>query len=160
MSEPRAGTLLEEKSAPVGANDDVVTSPELEERRTPELVIGFVGPVGSGVTYCSEIFARLLQEDYGYTVKKNDYKLSDLIIEAAPFIGEEFDKKLSGFARVDRLQTLGNKLRERFKARYLADKVIEKIALERVNNGGYGPATGSGLKAPLILGKERIGTER
>jgi len=147
MAEQRAATLLAEKSAVISANDDTATSPELEERRTPELVIGFVGPVGSGVTYCSEILAKLLNDDYGYTVKH--YRISDQIIEAAPYIGERFNNELTGFDRVDRLQTLGNKLRERFHPRYLADKVVDKIALERVENGGYGPSTGSGARPAL-----------
>jgi ATP-dependent Clp protease ATP-binding subunit ClpA len=36
----------------------------LEKRRTPELVFGFVGPVGSGVTFTARIVAEILTEHF------------------------------------------------------------------------------------------------
>ncbi len=105
----------------------------VEERRTPELIIGVVGPIGSGVSYTANLIANILETEFDYT--PFTWKVSDVIKEACSLIGEAYDPELSGSARIDRLQTLGNELRKRFGSGYLAEKVVEKIATVRLEKG-------------------------
>lgn len=140
MAIKAAATLLGEDStnAPIES---------LADRRTPELVIGLVGPVGSGVTTTATILKEILTEKFGYAAGST-YKVSDVIKSSAGLIGETYDESLQGTARINRLQTIGNKLREKFGGEYLAEKIIEQIGVDRFRRDGYRKQSSDGQ--PLI----------
>lgn len=121
--------------SPIAANDGKKPSFKVEDRLSLELVIALVGPVGSGVTTAGSIIKEILDSDYGYKV---DYiKVSPIIRERAGEVGESIDDSLQGDQRISKYQTVGNKLRSVKYDSYLADCVIEKIALSRVSSGGF-----------------------
>ena len=116
----------------------------IEDRRTPELIIAVVGPIGSGATHTAELLQQMLTEDYDYEVIL--HRVRELIGESAPLVGEQYSLSLAGENRVNALQNIGNKLRQRFSPDYLARKCIERIALNRLKNNGY---TGDMVPLPL-----------
>lgn len=128
-------------STPSVANDaDDAVSPrpkvaDINERLSLELVIALVGPVASGCTATHEAMARELSEEFGYDIVH--VVLSDLIKEHAHEVGMDIPAALSPNERVDRYQTVGNALRAKYGDEYLADRAIEKIAIERDQRGGY-----------------------
>lgn len=138
--------LLVTANQPDNANENQ-RAVELEDRRTPELIIGLVGPVGSGVSYTGDLVETILKDEFAY--KPARYKVSTIIKKACELVGEKFDEALKGSARIESLQTLGNKLRQRFGTDYLSGKVIEEIALERVKNGGYREGAEGAASSPL-----------
>ena len=121
----------------------------LEERKTPELVIAFVGPIASGVTKSSEIFSDILVRDYDY--QSFIYKVSDIIKDSVSFVGEEDLNDLAPAQRIERLQKIGNKLRERFGDNYLAKKCIDQIANNRLEHDGYRKDNGKLIPNPRIF---------
>lgn len=108
-------------------------SAALRERITPEIVIGFVGPIASGVTTASVELEKLIAAEYGYAVKR--IKLSDLIDANADRVGEQKAGATRGADRVEHLQKVGSALRRKFGAGYLAAKAIEIISVERGKSG-------------------------
>ena len=109
------------------ANKDVQIA-DVEDRKTDELVLGFVGPIGSGISFSANIFSEMLKSQFGYT--GDTIKVSDVINQSAKIFGEVVvlpsDEK-----RTEKLQRLGTKLREEFGNTYLIEKVISQINLKR-----------------------------
>jgi deoxycytidylate deaminase len=108
----------------------------LKDRHTPELVFGFCGLMGSGVSKSVEILKDLLVKQYHYE-DIQIVRVSDLIAECAKLVGENYNQDTKGAVRVEILQRIGTKLRGRFSASYLAKKCIERIASHRESSGGY-----------------------
>lgn len=110
-----------------------VEAPSIASRNTQELIFAFVGPVGSGVSTSVEILREELVK-YGYEVTPT-IRLSEFIENEAPRVG--MAKATHGIhsGRVDYLQTVGNKLREKFGPNYLAKKAVKVIAERRVSDG-------------------------
>jgi deoxycytidylate deaminase len=102
----------------------------LEDRRTAELVIALVGPVGSGVSTCASLLKGLLQKTYKYT-NVEIHRVSDIIREAAHLVDESIPSNAQQAIRIAALQKAGDKLRERFSNAYLAEKTVERIAQKR-----------------------------
>jgi deoxycytidylate deaminase len=123
--------------AQVAANDAPGTKPatKIEERRSPELVIAFVGPVASGVTIASQIFNQHLTAEYGY--KTFLYKVSDIIKKSSNFVNISIPINLSPEERIKIFQRIGNELRRKFGGNYLAKKCVDQIANNRLKNDGY-----------------------
>jgi deoxycytidylate deaminase len=118
------------------ANDDevtIITETALEDRLSPELVIGFVGPIGSGVTFVTKVFQKCLEENFGYEVIP--YKLSDYIQSSAHLVGEAARRGWSKGQRVNSLQDIGNRLRRQFGRSFLVDRCVEKISESRISAG-------------------------
>lgn len=105
----------------------------LEDRRTPELILGFVGPVGSGVSFTAKKFAECLKEIFEYSPKI--HKVSEIIRNNASLARENYDENLAGSARISKLQNIGNKLRTQYGPNYLSEKVVEQIATARLESG-------------------------
>ncbi|GAA6156470.1 anti-phage dCTP deaminase [Pyruvatibacter sp. HU-CL02332] len=121
---------------------------ELKDRVNPEIVLGFVGPIGSGVTSVAEEFERILKEDFGY--KTQFHKVSNVIRDCSNMVADPKDVAESGAERTRDLQELGNSLRNKFGSDYLTKKVIEKVALSRKADGGYvEPASDSQVSPPV-----------
>ena len=101
---------------------------DVEDRKTDELVLGFVGPIGSGISFSAKFFASMLQAQFGYSGEV--IKVSDVINQNVGIIGETVvlptDEK-----RTEKLQRLGTKLREDFGDTYLIEKVVGRINLKR-----------------------------
>ncbi|QGS28989.1 nucleoside/nucleotide kinase family protein [Cupriavidus metallidurans] len=121
--------------------------PRLKDRITEELVIGLVGPVGSGCTTTGAQIATILERDYGYKVYR--HKLSDLIVSHAHLTGEKFDDNHRGADRISQLQRIGDNLRRLCGHGYLAAKAIERIAQLRMEFG-FGKSL-DGLDVPLSV---------
>src|SRR5262245_32349897 len=107
----------------VGSDIEIL---DVEDRKTDELVIGFVGPIGSGVSYCANIFGELLRSQFGYRGKS--LKVSAIINQSAKILGEDMvdpaDPK-----RTEKLQHYGTRLRETFGNTYLVEKIVAQINL-------------------------------
>jgi len=106
----------------------------LDDRRTPELVFAFIGPIASGVSTTVQVMRSILIDTYVYEVPE-PIKISDLIKESAHFVGREKGDELVGAARITHLQDVGNDLREKFGSDYLARKCVDKIAQSRHDRG-------------------------
>jgi deoxycytidylate deaminase len=108
---------------------------DIDERLSLELVVALVGPVGSGCTTTYEIMSKELQDEFGYDTVH--VVLSDLIKEHAVEVSMDIPGTLTPSERVDWFQNVGNELRSTFGDEYLADRAIEKIAIERDLRHGY-----------------------
>ena len=124
----------------------------LESRRTDELVIGLVAPVASGASTSAKILCSLFEREFDYTT--HYIRVSELLSKTEETFGATIKDLPGGNAepphtRISRLQGVGDKLRERFGPGYLAEKVVEKIALDRVLSdvGGYADAKDDRLVA-------------
>ena len=138
MAEARKSEQLSLRAVTSAPADD------LGARRTDELVIALVGPIGSGCTKTGAEIKRLLEATFKYD-KVFYFKVSDIIIEASKQIRKSVDIPAAGAERALALQELGNELRQRFTNNYLAAKVIERIAAERVSNDGFDKAEDESL---------------
>lgn len=137
------------------ANSPITTEiklPKLKDRLTEELVIGLVGPVGSGCTTVGRIIGTILNHDYDYRVEH--YKLSEYIGSYAHLVGEKIDPGLQAAERIRRLQRIGDNLRKACGPGYLAAKAIEKIAEIRSREGVK--KTAEGVEVPVSLRRVHI----
>jgi len=126
---------------------------QLNDRRTDELVIAFVGPVGSGVSKSAAILAEIMSAEYGYSV--NAIRISEIIREVAASNGISVPpKEVPLHERIRKLQDAGNKLRDALSDSYLAEKAVERIAVDRAINEGY--ATVGGQATDLPLNRRRV----
>ncbi|MBR0752612.1 hypothetical protein JQ604_10490 [Bradyrhizobium jicamae] len=101
---------------------------DVDDRKTDELVIGFVGPIGSGISYCASIFSEKLKSQFGY--EGRTLKVSAIINQSAKVLGEEAVESNDG-RRTERLQHFGTKLRQTFGNTYLIEKIVAQINLDR-----------------------------
>ena len=102
--------------------------PTVAARKTDEIVFAMVGPIASGVSYCSNILRELLQNEYQYSGQT--IKLSDQINNAAHLVAStKIDRESPG--RISKLQDVGNALRNNFGPRYLAESCIREISMKR-----------------------------
>lgn len=108
---------------------------DISERLSQELIIAFVGPVGSGVSTSASYVHDILSKDFGYDVAPI-IKLSDFIRNEAHRVSlGQIPKPLSQY--INHMQDAGNKLREKFGSNYLAEKAVERIAKYRKEKNGY-----------------------
>jgi deoxycytidylate deaminase len=137
----------------IAANDRTTTDAgpheelqSIDQRLSNELIIAFVGPVGSGCTTTYEAMAQELAQNYDYDTVY--VRFSDLIREHAAEVGMEIPDDITVTARIDRYQTVGNALRIKFGDAYLADRAVERIAVERDQRGGYKEVNGARVVTP------------
>ncbi len=109
-------------------------SQSISQRITPELVLGFVGPISSGCTAVSDEIIKSMIGVYGYTAIK--IRLSEIVEQNADQVGMKRPVPPDQTARIEYLQDVGTKLREKFGAGYLAAKAVEMISIDR-GKGGY-----------------------
>ncbi|MVE97518.1 deoxycytidylate deaminase, partial [Vibrio cholerae] len=114
MNKSSAKKILSTVPSPTKSNSS--SSNDLQkrilERRSRELVIGLCGAIGSGVKALKESLVSSL-ETYGYEVV--DIRISKIISEKT----QTSLDGLSAFKRYNRLQDLGNSLRETHKSSIL-----------------------------------------
>lgn len=104
----------------------------LSSRRTDELVVALVAPVASGATTSAKILKAVFENEFKYSV--NVVRVSELISAIAQADEATVNPSEAPDARISRLQSSGDTLRRRFGADYLAQKVVEKIALDRMQS--------------------------
>lgn len=138
--------LQDGSGTPQAPANDEEFSLRVDDRSSLELVIAFVGPVGSGVTTAAEILKSKLEDTFDYKVEH--IKVSSLIRQYAGEVSLSIDSSLTGSDRIAQYQTAGNELRRAKGAHYLADRVIEKIAFARQKNDGF-VTTNDGTAVPL-----------
>jgi deoxycytidylate deaminase len=124
---------LPARAADVAKSIVAIKAPTLGERQTDELVIALVGPIGSGVSETAKLLQAILRDRFDYDPRY--IKVSDIIRGARAGEGDTVAE--SGHARISGLQGAGDQLRSLYGHRYLAEKCIETIALDRVQTGGY-----------------------
>lgn len=127
---PKRTTLID-ASADTSSVVDLTCS--LKNRLTPEIVIGLVGPVASGVSTSGRILEAEISKNYGYQV--NPIRMSGLIEQNSDLVDKKCEDNLSAADRIQHLQEVGSLLREKFGSSFLAAKAVEKIAIERGNSG-------------------------
>lgn len=99
-----------------------------EERRTDELVIALVGPVGSGVSTTAIALADLLEGEFGYSVET--IKVSEIINDKATLVGLN-PIATNDDERIHKLQQAGSRLRSRFGEDVLANFCVERVHASR-----------------------------
>lgn len=107
-----------------------------DERLSKELVFALVGPLGSGVSTAAKLLRERLTGPFKYDCPEI-LKPSDVIREQAVLLDKKAPDLESSALYVDRMQDLGNDLREKFGNNYLIEKIVEKIQVFRKANGGY-----------------------
>jgi hypothetical protein len=109
---------------------------ELSDRLSQEIVIGLVGPVGSGVSTSAGYIREVLSYTFGYKVCPI-ITLSKFIKSEAHRVGMAPPAADPLHSYIDGMQTAGNLLREKFGGDYLAEKAVEQIHKFRHDEGGY-----------------------
>jgi dephospho-CoA kinase len=107
----------------------------LADRETAELVIGLVGPIGSGVSTAGGVIADVLETLFGYQTEHID--VSAVIEAAAPLVGDGLEEATTKAERIRALQRIGSRSRAALSESYLAQKVVERIALDREQGGWF-----------------------
>lgn len=130
----------------------------LEDRRTPELVIALVGPVGSGVSTCATLLKNILQRTYKYD-RVDIHRVSDIIRSSAPLVGINVEANAQGAERISKLQQAGDRLRQNFSNAYLAEKCVDLIAAKR-EEGGYPKSLALSLHTDAITDKDVVDGQR
>lgn len=102
----------------------------LAKRESKEIILAFSGPVGSGTKNVIEIAIKLLKS-FGYNV--HHVKISNFITnlfndKKVDLTEKDLEKDKS---RYERLQTIGNKIREDHGFQFLSEIAISKITLIR-----------------------------
>ncbi len=110
-------------------------SDDIKARQSLELVIAMVGPVASGVSTTAEMLKGMLSSRYSYEAG-DIIKVSSLINDDARLVGREPAADLPRNARIETLQSIGNLLRERHGADYLAKRAV--AAINEIRTSGKG----------------------
>ncbi|WP_339078650.1 anti-phage dCTP deaminase [Novacetimonas hansenii] len=110
---------------------------KISDRKSQELIIAFVGPVGSGVSTCSTKASEILKSSYGYDICLYQ-RLSELISREAHRVGKIAPNKKDADRNlyITEMQNIGNSLREKFGESYLIEKTIEEIKRIREEKDG------------------------
>jgi hypothetical protein len=140
---------------------DEIHAISISDRRTDELVIGFVGAIGSGVSTTARILAEIL--DRGYNYSSNFIKVSEIIRTMGASLGENMpDDGATNFTSTSRLQEIGNSLRKKYSNSYLAEKCVERISVDRLHPPGDIPSgymtasNGAGNSALIPVNRRRV----
>ena len=126
---PKVGTVANDQSQ-TGVTE------EIKDRLSHELVFALVGPLGSGVSTTASLIHEKLTGPYKYLCPPI-LKPSDVIRDMAGLLGEIAPDNINSANYVNKMQDLGNSLRDKFGNNYLIEKTIEKMYLFRKDQGGY-----------------------
>ena len=101
---------------------------ELIDRQSPELVLGFSGTIGCGMSFVTDQ-ARQTLVDVGYEVQI--IRISNIIEQTANLFNIPVcdDTNEKSFRRYESLQNAGNELRKKFSKRVLAEIAIAQIVI-------------------------------
>ncbi len=104
----------------------------IKSRRSEELIVGFCGPAGSGVSEVCGKVSEILGQTYDYEVAI--FELSyfiDIAIKKGGFVSVTEGDIQSPFSKIDGFQTAGNELRAQFGHDVLARLAIKGIRVFR-----------------------------
>ncbi|MBG3047915.1 deoxycytidylate deaminase [Proteus mirabilis] len=96
---------------------------KIKERHSNELIIALCGTVGSGVRKLKE---SLIEQFENFNYKVKHIRISDLIAEQNE--SPQKIKNLSGYSRYEKLQDLGDELREKN-----TNNICAQLAIRRIN---------------------------
>lgn len=104
--------------------------PNPKERLSSEIVIGVVGPIGSGCSETTKNLQQILKSkfDYEATIYKPSELITESLIKSAN--AQNISNSKTQFS-TEELQKHGNSLRQDKFPAYLAARLIQKIAQER-----------------------------
>lgn len=132
MSTTAQKTLPLLKGIPSRATSGKSVQDKLDALQSQELILGFSGPIGSGLKGVVQLVETQLAEN-GYTVVR--IKISDLIRRYSSILEKPANETellaLTGRERYIQLQGLGNRLREEKGNDFLAQLVVRQISLDR-----------------------------
>lgn len=140
MAEAAQTNLLADRVTPSVADS-------ISERLSQELVLAFVGPVGSGTSTAAVFAAEILAQDFGYEVAPI-IKPSEIISAEAHRVDIVSPPKKPLSKYIDTMQTAGNRLRKKFGPNYLAEKAVERIVKFKIERGGYTEVGGKRIPLP------------
>jgi deoxycytidylate deaminase len=120
------------------------TAQSISERRSQELVIALVGPVGSGVSTAAQFLHEILLQEFKYEVRPI-IKISDIIRQEAHRVDVTTIPSAPLDKYITTMQQAGNDLRKKFGSSYLVEKAVESIYKFRKEKGGF---TDGGLPLP------------
>ena len=109
---------------------------DISDRLSQELIIALVGPIASGVSTSAEFISEILKQDFAYEVAPV-IKPSDIIRTEARRVNVGTISRDPISSYINKMQDVGNSLREKFGRDYLAEKAVERIAKFRRERGGY-----------------------
>lgn len=100
----------------------------INETHTPEIIIGFCGPIGTDIHFVVDRFVSIMENEYDYRVQK--IKLSQLIQTYSDNF--DYDENIdSKFEYYQKSINAGNALREKHESSVLAELAINEIAFDR-----------------------------
>lgn len=112
--------------------DDKSMEESLKDSQSKVLVIGFCGPVGSGIPAVTEQVKKIL---INHNYESHVIKMSDIIkkhVDKTSFRNQSLDfEKMDEATRIETLQDAGNELRSEHKNYILSMFAIREILLER-----------------------------
>lgn len=117
--------------------------PSLSQRRTQELVIAMVAPLASGASTVANLIKTKIESDYKYNTEI--IKISDLINKRAISVNESPVNE-DDPGRVEKLQELGNKIREKH-----TNDVLSVFAIDHINNKRDDVDTGNDRRFCTII---------
>ena len=114
---------------PTTRSEEKTPEERFRSRESEELVLGFCGPLGAGIELATHLTQEVL-EAQGYTVTR--IKLSSFIKQYAAKAKKTSGAELEDRAeRYQKLQDLGNDLRNEYQDDFLAQIAVASIAHER-----------------------------
>lgn len=131
-------STVEENDAP----GKQTRTPTLDERLSEELIIGLVGPVGSGCSAAAVELTKIMEVQYNYAVQY--HKISNIIRSAAATVDAAAPSTTNRSESIGALQDIGDRLRQKFGNGYLGRKVICSIGDKRYDEGFEEAADGTG----------------
>lgn len=127
------GSAAKEVASVLGDTLDEGALDLVESKQSKELVLGFCGPAGSGISSVKEKVRKILQGSHNYKIVQ--LKFSEFIEKYSAndeMEGENGkDESSEMFKRAGKLQDKGNKLRELHGNEILAAFAVRRIGLER-----------------------------
>jgi deoxycytidylate deaminase len=102
----------------------------VKKTQTEELVIALCGPIGSPIKRVGQEIADVLSHEYGYDVEV--IRLSEFLNKKSPGVFSTSVDETSEFNRINSLIELGNKFRNQYGERVLAELAIYQIIFDRI----------------------------
>jgi deoxycytidylate deaminase len=122
MQETLAFQLVGQETPKVSAAG---ATADIKSTYTEELVLALCGPIGSPIHKVAEAFKTVLAMSFGYDCT---------IIKLSKFIGDDLGQTVakSEYERINQFIDQGDKIREKIRPSYLAEKAIEFISNSRI----------------------------
>ena len=104
----------------------------VKKTQTEEIVIALCGPIGSPIKQVGQEIAEVLHHEYGY--ESEIIRLSEFLTRKSAEIFDLTVDDSSEFKRINALIELGNKFRNQYGERILAELAIHNIIFDRIKS--------------------------